>query len=100
MWALLPPDAESVIMAVARERSPRLAQLDGIDRLLIAYQLIFTKFRYYYELHEDLTSEQLREKGERWLNNGAPESEADVVYYDEELVCLIAGLRAYVEARL
>jgi hypothetical protein len=100
LWQLLLPDAQSEILRIARERMPGHADLSDLDRLLSQYQRNFTKARYFYELYEGYTLEQQHELGQFWEELGAPEHEADVRYYPNELDCLIAGLRAFIDARL
>jgi hypothetical protein len=79
---------------------PGHADLSDLDRLLSAYQFVFEKARYYYELYTGYTLEQQRELGEFWEQLGAPENEADVRYYPMELDCLVHALRTFIETRL
>jgi hypothetical protein len=79
---------------------PGHADLSQLDRLLDSYQVVFEKARYSYELYEGWTLEEQTEYGKLWTNLGAPENEADIQYYPNELTCLIDGLKAFIEERL
>jgi len=100
LWLALPGHARKQILLTAQERMPGHANFSDLERLLKAYQFVFEKARYYYELNEGNTLRQQRARGLRWRRRGAPEDEADLRYYPNELDCLIVGLRAFIEARL
>lgn len=99
-WLGLPGYARKEILVVANRRMPGHADLSDTEQLLRWYQYIFEKARYGYELYEGWTLQEQKELGEYWQELGAPVEEADVRYYPNELVCLIDGLRAFIEKRL
>jgi hypothetical protein len=98
LWLGLPGKARKGILAVAKARMPGHADLSNVEDLLRWYQFIFEKARYHYELYEGYSLKEQAELGDLWLSLGAPTHEAVVQYHPDELVCLIAGLNAYVEA--
>jgi hypothetical protein len=100
LWNLLPSASQYQIMAVARARMPGHADLSEVDKLLYWFQFVFEKARYGYELHDGMTTEEVREKGRLWEGRGAPIEEADIQYYPSELECLSEGLAKYVEQAL
>lgn len=100
LWEKLPPEASSEIMRVALARMPGHADLSQMKTLLEAYEFVFKKARYYYELYAGCTKEEVREAGERWIANGAKNEDAAVVYYPNELCCLIEGLSHFIAGRL
>lgn len=100
LWEKLPAEASSEIMLVALACMPGHADLSQMKKLLDGYELVFKKARYYYELYEGCTNEEVREVGERWEANGAKDEDAAVVYYPNELICLIEGLSRFIAARL
>lgn len=100
LWEKLPADASNEIMQVALARMPGHADLSKMKTLLDAYEFVFKKARYYYELYEGCTKEEVREDGERWIANGAKIEDAKVAYYPNELTCLIEGLSRFIAARL
>lgn len=100
LWDSLPAAAQEEVLAVASENMPDKNSLVHLDRVLNAYQFVFEKARYYYEFYEWKSLEEQREEGASWVAQGAPVEEARVQYYPLELRGLIAGLVAYVEARL
>lgn len=99
-WSDLTSDAQNEILTVAGQRMPGHADISNLTVLFDAYEFIFKKARYYYELYEELTAEQRRWMGERWELLGASDALARVLYYPNELDCLIAGLRAFIEPRI
>lgn len=100
LWEKLPAEASSEIMVVALAHMPGHADLSQMKTLLDAYAFVFKKARYYYELYEGCTKEEVREAGERWIANGAKIEDAAVAYYPNELSCLIEGLSRFIAARL
>ena len=100
LWEKLPAEARSEIMRVALTHRPGHADLSQMKTLLNAYEFVFKKARYYYELYEACTKEEVREAGELWIANGAKNEDAAVVYYPDELCCLIEGLSCFIAARL
>ena len=100
LWKKLPAEASNEIMLVALTHMPESSDLSQMKTLLDAYEFVFKKARYYYELYEGCTNEQVRETGERWIANGAKNEEAEVVYYQKELMCLIEGLSSFIAGRL
>jgi hypothetical protein len=100
LWKMLSAASQDEIMGVARARMPGHADLADIDNLLQWFQFVFEKARYSYELHDGQTPEQVREKGRKWEERGAPIDEADIRYYPSELECLTEGLVKYVENAL
>ena len=100
LWKMLPAASQDEIMGVARARMPGHADLADVDKLLHWFQFVFEKARYSYELHDGQTPEQVREKGHKWEERGAPIDEADIRYYPSELECLTEGLVKYVENAL
>lgn len=100
LWKRLPDEVKNEVLQVALQRMPGHADLSQIEVLLKAYEFVFKKARYYYEFYEDCTSEDVRAIGDAWLKNGARIEDATVVYYPNELVCLIEGLSSFIEARL
>lgn len=99
LWEMLPAEAQEAILRNANARMPGHADLSELPRILRAYRHVFEKARYYYELQEGRTAEEVHKKGLAWEARGAPLKEADVCYYPAELDCLIAGLRARIEAQ-
>jgi len=100
LWNALPPAARDEIVRVANERMPGLINFSDLDGLLAAYQHVFEKARYFYEFDEERSQQEVRKRSQNWSDQGAPHDKADVVYYDDALCCLIAGLRGFVEPRL
>lgn len=100
IWGQLPATDRSEILKAAGGRMTGHADLSDVVRLLRAYQYVFEQGRYFYELYEGWTLEQQREIGEYWESIGAPIEEADVKYYPLELICLIEGLKAYIQKRI
>lgn len=100
LWLGLPGHAQKEIMAVAKSRMPKYADLSDPGRLFAWYQYIFEKARYHFELYEGYTLAEQKELGEYWGELGHPTNEAVVQYYPNELTCLIDGLRAFIEKRL
>ena len=85
LWEKLPAEASNEIMRVALAHMPGHSDLSQMKTLLDAYEFVFKRARYYYELYEGCTKEQVREAGERWIANGAKNEDAAVVYYPNEL---------------
>lgn len=100
LWEQLPAEVINEIMQVALTHMPGHADLRQMKTLLDAYELVFKKARYYYELYEGCTKAEVREAGERWEANGAKDEDAAVVYYPNELGCLIEGLSRFIVRRL
>lgn len=100
LWQALPPETDAEIMRVARARMPGLADLSDLRRPLEAYRHVFERARYYYELHEGRTAEELHERARALEARGALVDEADVKYYPTELDCLIEGLREFIGPRV
>ena len=100
LWERLPAEASNEIMRVALAHMPGHSDLSQMNTLLDAYRYVFEKARYYYELYEGFTKEEVREAGERWIANGAKNEDAAVVYYPNELMCLIEGLSCFIAGRL
>lgn len=100
LWEKLPAEASNEIMRIALAHMPGHSDLNQMKTLLDAYEFIFKRARYYYELYEGRTKEQVREAGERWIANGAKTEDAAVVYYPNELSCLIEGLSRFIARRL
>lgn len=100
LWSKLPGPIQDQVMSAARGRMPGHTDFSNLENLLSSYQFLFVKARYHYELYENLTLEEQRELGERWIERGAPVDEARVQYHPNELFCLTEGLIAYVESVL
>lgn len=100
IWAQLPKADSDEIMEVAKSRMTGHADLSDLPRLLRAYRYVFEQGRYFFELYEGWSLEQQREYGELWESIGAPIEEADVQYYPMELLCLIHGLKTYIQRRV
>ncbi len=79
---------------------PGHANLSDLNALFEAYTNIFMRARYSYEKYKDLTNDEIKERGERWIANGGKIEDADFAYYPSELTCLIAGLSHFIEDRL
>lgn len=100
LWEKLPVEVHDEIMGVALASMPGHSDLSQIKKLLDAYEFVFKKGRYYYELYEGCTMENMRLAGEQWLANGAENEDAAVAYYPSELDCLIEGLSRFIARRL
>lgn len=101
LWNQLPADAHHRVMVVAKRRLPGHAELSNVPKLLVWYRYIFEKVRYPYEQFEDYTEDEIRELSRLWGQDlGAEIEEALVRYYPNELICLIEGLKVYVEEKL
>lgn len=100
LWDMLQPEHQAEILRSAAERTPGQGELSNVDGLLHAYQHVFERGRYYYELLEGQTEDEARQRDQEWEARGAPADEADVRYYPAELDSLITGLRAFIEARM
>lgn len=100
LWNHLPTTDRDEILVVARKEMPGHADLSDVTRLLGWYQYIFEKARYPYEIYEGYSEGELRDLSEFWMSLGAPSEEALIQYFPNELMCLIAGLRSYIERRV
>jgi hypothetical protein len=99
-WMTLPEDVRSEILSVAEARMPGHTDFSDLNKLLVAFQFVFEKGRYYYEFFRDYSLEEQFELGQLWEELGSPLDEAIVRYYPNELFCLIEGLRRHIERRL
>jgi hypothetical protein len=100
LWLALPGHVSKEILSVAKILMPGHTDFSDLTKLLKWYQYIFEKARYRYELYEGYTFKEQKERGEFWEERGAPTHEADVQCYPLELICLIEGLKVYIESRL
>jgi hypothetical protein len=100
LWNELPAEAQQQVIGAAKVRMAGHSDFSDIEKLLISYQFIFTKARYFYELYEEYPLDEQHKIGELWRAAGAPNDEADVVYFGEELTGLIHGLRSFIESKL
>jgi hypothetical protein len=100
LWAALPGKAQEEILEVANNRMPGHADLSNLDKLFKWYRVVFENARYFYEFYEDYTLEEQKEIGEFWVDIGAPNEDADIQYFPNELVCLIYGLQSYIEPKI
>jgi hypothetical protein len=100
LWNDLPPDVRARVLVVARDRMPELADLTDVDKLMAAYERVFKKARYYYELYEGRTLAEQHKAGVEWVERGARLDDADIAYYPQELTCLTEGLIAYLDTAL
>jgi hypothetical protein len=96
-WLELPEYARTQIIEVAELVYPGHTDLSDIEKLLRAYEFVFMKARYYFELYKDYTLAEQQELGEYWVEIGAPIEEADVNYYPMELKALTKGLIIFIE---
>lgn len=97
LWLGLPGYVQKKVLEVASERMPGHADLTKLEDKLEWWRFVFERARYHYELYENYTLKEQTELGELWVALGAPDHEAVVQYFPNELECLIAGLTAYVE---
>jgi hypothetical protein len=100
LWAALPGKTQKEILEVANDRMPGGADLSDLNKLFKWYRVVFENARYFYEFYEDYTLEEQKEIGEFWVDIGAPNEEADIQYFPNELVCLIDGLKSYIEPKI
>jgi hypothetical protein len=100
LWQALPGYASKDILSIAKDWMPGHTDFSDLTRLLNWYQYIFEKARYSYEIYEGYTFKEQKERGESWEGRGAPTHEADMQYYPLELICLVEGLKVYIESRL
>jgi hypothetical protein len=100
LWNVLPAAVRDDVLVAASLRMPGYTDFSDATKLLKAYQFVFEKARYYYELYEGYTLEEQAEFGQLWEELGAPLDEAHVQYFPHELTCLIHGLKLYIERRL
>ena len=111
LWASLPPEARREVIAVALERmhgascggeyeALDLSNGRDVDRALNQAEAYFACARYQYEYSEGLTDAERLAVEERWIERGAPLSEAESVTRAPEVDALIAGLRRLIETRL
>jgi HEPN domain-containing protein len=107
----LPQDARREVLKVAiyrmrgvtKEVYPNFVDISngrGLNKVLRQSSEFFTSARYQYEFLEGHTQEEQRAIEQRWMERGGPSDEAHTVCYTEEVGALIAGLRAYIEARV
>lgn len=97
LWQALPGYAKKDILYSAKLRMGGHTDFSDLDNLLLNYQFVFEKARYFYELYEGYTLEEQREIGKFWEEIGAPINKADVQYYPLELDSLIHGLSEYIK---
>lgn len=100
LWAALPGRVRKEVLVVAESRMPGHADLSDLDFLLNWYRLVFENSRYFYEEYKGYTLEEQKELGECWEARGAPMEEAHIQYFPNELVCLIDGLKSYIESKI
>jgi hypothetical protein len=92
LFKSLPTDVQSRLISLARDRVAGSADYSNLDRLLETFAKNFVDLRYPYEKYEGLSEETYLARGADWLATGAPLSDADFVYYQEELYGLIFAL--------
>jgi hypothetical protein len=100
LWDCLPGDARDQILASARSRMPGHADLSDMPKLLCAYQYVWEKGRYFYEHYEGWRQDDVEGLGALWIELGADVDEAEIVYFPNELDCLIYGLREFIQSWL
>ena len=96
LWHGLPGNVRKEVLRVASERMPGHADLSNLEEKFDWYWFVFERARYHYELYENYSLKEQTELGELWIALGAPSNEAVVQYFPLELMCLIAGLTAYI----
>ena len=99
LWSGLPGNVQSKILQYAKSRMHDINDFSNLEKLLINYQFIFEKVRYFYEFYEGYTLDEQHELGKFWKDIGAPLDEADVRYYPDELECLIFGISEYIKEK-
>jgi hypothetical protein len=85
LWACLPSATQSRLLEKAGDRMAGVADYSDLPRLLSTWSSNFVRLRYPFECYEGLTEEQYHARGEAWIAGGALMSEADFVYYPNEL---------------
>jgi hypothetical protein len=96
-WLELPEYARTQIIEAAQLVFPGHSNLSDIEKLLRAYEFVFTKARYYFEFYKNYTLAEQQELGEYWVEIGAPEKEAEVQYFPMELTALTTGIITFIE---
>jgi hypothetical protein len=96
-WLELPEYARTQIVEIAELEYPERTDFSDIEKLLRAYEFVFTKARYYFELYKNYTLAEQQELGEYWVEIGAPNDEADVQYFPMELTALTTGIITFIE---
>lgn len=91
-WCRLPQVVQQRIATAAQLRMAGHSDYSDLPGLLTTWSRNFVRLRYSYEVYEGQTADDYHARGEAWLARGAPEAEADFVYYPNELRGLIDAL--------
>lgn len=102
LFYALPGKLRSLLVKAAVERNggQQFADYSDMRKLLSAFSRNYVSGRYPYERFEDSSPEEVAERGREWLARGAPEEDADFVYYPEELFGLTYALDRHLQAWL
>ena len=98
LWDAFEQDAQDSVLLGAAVVDPGRLSAATVPILLSNWETVFKKARYYYEFYEDYSLHEQHELGQFWISIGAPESEAEVRYFPEELRALTHGLIAHIRS--
>lgn len=94
LFSELPRDLQARLLSLAGERVGPSALAEDHESVLKEWGQNFIGLRYPWERYATLSEEQYSTVGDAWVAKGAPLEEATFRYHPEELVGLLAALRA------
>jgi hypothetical protein len=100
LWSTLPSDTQRELLEAAQMRMAGIANYSNLPELLHTWSKNFVSLRYPYEKYTGMSEADYRARGEVWLACGAKESDADFVYYPNELRGLIDAMLTYLQHQI